>query len=172
MLFTIGHSNRPWERFLTLLKGNSITILVDVRLFPSSKTWPQYNREAMHEALKKEGIAYVHMPELGGRRKPDGSPTNAGWEVEAFRGYADYMQSNEFRDAAKELLKLKGNVCLMCAEAVPWRCHRRLISDYLTAQGVEVYEIISEAPPKVHPLTPFAKIVQGIPTYPSVQRTL
>lgn len=172
MFLTIGHSNHTWEEFLELLKHHAIAIIADVRHYPSSRKWPQYNKDALQKLLAQENIAYVHLQKLGGRRTPDGSERNAGWEHPAFRGYADYMRTKEFAEGTRELLHLKGRVAIMCAEALPWRCHRRLISDYLTVKKIPVYEIISTAKPKRYELTPFAHVENGELSYPSKQKKL
>lgn len=156
--YTIGHSTRTIEAFVDLLVSNRITILVDVRSFPHSRAYPQFDLATLPASLRDHGIGYRHLPALGGRRsrgRPD-SP-NGAWRVAAFRNYADYMASEAFAAGMADLLAIAAGqqVALMCAEAVPWRCHRRLISDCLVAKGHEVYDILSDAPPRPHRFTPF-----------------
>lgn len=171
-MFTIGHSNRSWEKFIGLLQLYEITILIDVRRYPVSKVHPHFSKDHFETELKKEGIAYFHMASLGGLRKPEGGLVNAGWEDHGFRGYADYMGSKEFRKAVETVLAMKGNIALMCAEAVPEKCHRQVLADYLTVQGIEVTHIISETEERVHKLPSFAKVEGKKVTYPSPQQTL
>lgn len=169
--FTIGHSNRPWNEFVGLLKAHGISTVADVRMFPGSRKWPQYGREAIERELAKENISYIHIPELGGRRRPSGGEDNAGWENEQFRGYADHMGSGEFRRGVERLLSCNGEVAILCAEAVPWRCHRQLLSDYLVAGGRAVLHITGAGKPAAHKLTPFAKVEHGQISYPGEQPT-
>jgi uncharacterized protein (DUF488 family) len=171
-MLTIGHSNRSWNEFLGLLKKNNVNTLVDVRRYPVSKTWQHYNKNAMEVELEKQGIHYIHIEALGGRRKPDGSEDNSAWENDQFRGYADHTKTKEFKEAVDQLLKMEGNIALMCAEATPWTCHRKILADYLTAKGHEIYDITSAAAPKLHKLPEFAKVRNGELTYPSIQQTL
>lgn len=172
MLFSIGHSNRSWDSFATLLKRHNITILLDVRRYPVSKAHPHFSKEHFETELKEEGIAYLHDPRLGGMRKPGAHELNNGWEEPAFQGYADHMESKEFRKAVEGIISLRGNVALMCAELDETRCHRQLLADYLTAKGYEVGVITDLAEPTVHRLTGFAKVQDGTLTYPSAQRKL
>lgn len=158
-LYTIGHSNRTLDAFLDLLARNQIEVLVDVRAFPHSRTQPQFDQPALSAALHAQGLAYRHLPALGGRRGrscPD-SP-NVAWRVEGFRNYADYMASEVFAAGLAELeaIATDRRTAIMCAEALPWRCHRRLIADCLIAKGHEVYDILSAAPPRPHQLPAFA----------------
>jgi len=156
--YTIGHSTRTFEAFVDLLLSNHVEILVDVRSFPHSRAYPQFDQATLPASLRENGIAYLHLPALGGRRsrRLEDSP-NGGWRVAAFRNYADYMATEAFAAGMAELLAIADDraVALMCAEAVPWRCHRRLISDCLVAKGHEVFEILSHAPPQPHRFTPF-----------------
>ncbi len=172
-VFTIGHSTRAKEDFLALLSSNAVTCLVDIRTIPKSRHNPQFNEDALAQLLKEHGIKYVHMGELGGLRKPLKDSLNLGWRNESFRGYADYMQTEKFRENIDQLIQLVekersagGNVAIMCAEAVPWRCHRSLVAGALTIRGFRIIHIISEKASKAHQLTSFA-IVQGNEiTYP------
>jgi uncharacterized protein (DUF488 family) len=167
--FTIGHSTRPIEAFLSLLTSHSIQLLVDVRTVPRSRTNPQFNKDLLPESLSKAGIKYTHVSELGGLRKPKRDSPNTAWRNLSFRGYADHMQSTEFADALNQLIEWiqHKRIALMCAEAVPWRCHRSLIADVLTVRGIEVLEIVSPSKTQFHRMTPFAKIRGLQITYPS-----
>jgi uncharacterized protein (DUF488 family) len=168
MVLTIGHSTRPIEELIRLLKENGVSRLLDVRTVPRSRYNPQYNADALPEPLAATGIAYRHMPELGGLRKPKQDSVNQGWRNASFRGYADYMQTPEFEAALGTLLSLaeKETVCIMCAEAVPWRCHRSLISDALSVRGVEVRHIMGPGKAGEHKLTLFARVEGLVITYP------
>jgi uncharacterized protein (DUF488 family) len=143
-------------------------MLVDVRTVPASRRMPHFSKAALERSLPAQGIAYRHMPELGGLRKPKADSTNTGWRNASFRGYADYMQTDEFSDAIAELEKLVANhrLAIMCAEAVPWRCHRSLIGDALAARGDEVRHITGMGPASQHRITPFARVEGGRITYP------
>jgi uncharacterized protein (DUF488 family) len=161
-LFTIGHSTRPIEEFIELLRANGVRQLIDIRTIPKSRRNPQFAAEALAKSLHDAGIDYLHLKALGGLRHPRADSPNLGWRNASFRGYADYMQTPEFDAAIERAIELarKKTTALMCAEAVPWRCHRSLVSDALTVRGIEVKEIIDGSPPKEHKLTPFAS-VQG-----------
>jgi uncharacterized protein (DUF488 family) len=152
-----------------MLKAHGVEVLVDVRTIPRSRYNPQFNRETLPDPLGAAGIAYVHMPELGGLRHPRKDSRNTGWRNLSFRGYADYMQTSEFETHLAELLRLEGEkrVAIMCAESVPWRCHRSLIADALTARGVEVWHIMSVSKANRHTLTGFARVEGTKVTYPS-----
>ena len=167
-LFTVGHSTHPIEEFLRILEAYGIRQLVDVRTIPRSKHNPQFNQENLAASLKGAGIVYRHMPGLGGLRKPRRDSINTGWRNASFRGYADYMQTSEFRENLGCLIGIASGTAtaIMCAEAVPWRCHRSLIADALVARGVAVQEILSAAKVQPHTLTPFAKIDHAEVTYP------
>lgn len=169
LLWTIGHSTRPIEEFIGLLLTHGIHVLADVRTIPFSRRNPQYNQEAFAQSLREAGLQYRHMPGLGGRRKSLPDSVNMGWKNQGFRGYADYMQKQEFRDALEELMTAGQSLptAIMCAEAVPWRCHRMLISDALVIRGWTVQHIISAGSLKTHTLTPFAQPDAGRLTYPS-----
>ena len=169
-VYTIGHSTRPQAELIDLLRHYGVVTLADVRTIPRSRHNPQFNREALAEALAAAGMAYVHLPLLGGLRRGlgDASP-NTGWRNESFRAYADYMQTAEFAEGLAQLRALTeaGPVALMCAEAVPWRCHRSLIADALTIRGVAVREIWSDTRAEVHKLRPFAHVDGLQLTYPA-----
>lgn len=159
-IYTIGHSTRSLEEFVRLLTLNGIEQLVDIRTYPGSRKYPHFNREALETELPATGIAYRHMPTLGGRRKAVKDSINSGWRNPAFQGYADYMQTPEFQDALSELVRLAQVhiMVIMCAEAVPWRCHRSLVGDALVARHIEVLDIISSTSVKPHRLTPWAEV--------------
>jgi uncharacterized protein (DUF488 family) len=160
MIYTIGHSTRSIEDFIKILQAYEITLLVDVRTVPKSRHVPQFNSENLERSLKEQHIKYVHLAELGGLRKPHRDSLNLGWKNASFRGYADYMQTEEFSKGMDRLIKLakKHTVVIMCAEAVPWRCHRSLIGDALLARKIKVSDILSETKSQAHKKTSFAKI--------------
>jgi len=167
-LWTIGHSTRTIDEFISLLQANQIRLLVDVRSLPGSKRYPQFNKEALADSLGKTGIQYEHFPELGGRRKAKPESKNTAWRNASFRSYADYMETEEFRKGVERLLDLAadaGPTAIMCAEAVWWRCHRSLISDYLKARGIEVLHIMDAKQTELHPYTSAARIVDGKLSY-------
>ena len=166
-VFTVGHSTRSGEEFVQILKAHGIEVLVDVRSFPGSRRYPQFNRPALSEALAQAGIEYRHEPRLGGRRRPRADSHNTAWRNPSFRAYADHMESEEFRSGVEGLLELArdARVAVMCAEAVWWRCHRSLISDYLKAEGHTVIHILDENKTEEHPFTPAARIVEGRLSY-------
>lgn len=169
-IFTIGHSNRSLEDFLALLEGEQIELLADIRRFPASRAHPHFNADNLKAALNEVGIAYEHFAGLGGRRGtrlPD-SPNN-GWRVDSFNRYADYMATDDFAGALDVLMAAatKYRTAIMCSEAVPWRCHRRLVADALIVRGWEVRDIISSGPAKPHDLTPFAKVEGTQLSYPA-----
>ena len=169
-IWTIGHSTRTIDDFISLLKANGIKLLIDVRSLPGSKRYPQFNKEALADSLGEAAIRYEHFPELGGRRKPSSDSRNLAWRNESFRGYADYMETEEFHKGVKRLLDLAvgaGPTVIMCAEAVWWRCHRSLISDYLKARGIEVTHILDANKTEPHPFTSAARIVEGTLSYAS-----
>jgi uncharacterized protein (DUF488 family) len=167
-IITIGHSTRTLEKFIHLLTSNGITCLVDVRTVPRSRHNPQFNRETLPHQLMKAGLGYVHLPGLGGLRHAKDDSPNRGWQNASFRGFADYMQTPEFAQSLEELIKLSKNdrVVLMCAEAVPWRCHRSLIADALLVRGLHIEHIISSTHCRNHTLTPFAQVRGTEITYP------
>lgn len=154
-IWTIGHSTRTLEEFIMLLNSFQIELLVDIRRYPNSKRYPYFNKEALQQSLPEQNIAYAHLVNLGGRRKPRLDSHNTGWRVAAFRGYADYMETNDFKIAIKEL-ESSGNenrVAFMCSEAVWWSCHRSLVSDYLKFNGWLVWHIMGQGKAEEHPYT-------------------
>lgn len=168
-IYALGHSTRSFAELVELLRHSGVVTLVDVRRFPRSRTNPQFNRETLAHTLPTEGIRYVHLPRLGGRRPSAGlASPNTAWRNLGFRGYADYMQTEEFAAGLDELLALaaSGPVAIMCAEAVPWRCHRSLIADALFARGIVVQHIQNEHRATPHQITPFARVTDGRVTYP------
>jgi uncharacterized protein (DUF488 family) len=166
-LWTIGHSTQSLEEFTGLLTANGITTLADVRRFPGSRRHPQYNSDALALALGEIGIRYERFPDLGGRRHPRPVSMNVVWRNASFRGYADYMETEEFQSAVQRLLAVARThrTAVMCAEAVWWRCHRALISDYVKAAGHEVLHIGASGTPVVHPYTSVARIIDGRLSY-------
>jgi len=155
-IWTIGHSTRKIDDFIALLKENGIKLLADVRMYPGSKRYPQFGREALAKSLSEAGIRYEHFLELGGRRKAKPDSKNTAWRNEMFRGYADCMETNDFEKGIARLVDLaekSGPTAIMCAEAVWWRCHRSLISDYLKVRGVEVLHILDHNKVEPHPFT-------------------
>lgn len=167
-IFTIGHSTRPIDEFLRLLKAHGVQRVVDVRTIPRSRHNPQFDRGQLSPALHRVRIHYRHMPGLGGLRRARRDSANAGWRNASFRGYADYMQTPEFEDSLEDCIDLakRERVVLMCAEAVPWRCHRSLIADALLARGIQSSEITSRIRTRPHSLTPFARVKGIHVTYP------
>ena len=170
-VLTVGHSTRPIAAFIELLRGHEVTQLVDVRTVPRSRHNPQFNRESLEVALPLAGIGYAHAPGLGGFRRPAPDSPNAGWRNLSFRGYADYMQTPEFDAELRNLVELArtGRVALMCAEAVPWRCHRSLIADALTALGISTCEIAGPKRLQPHRYPAFACVHGEAVTYPPEQ---
>ena len=169
VVLTTGHSTRSIEDFIALLKEHEVKRLVDVRTIPKSAHNPQFAREALSPALHSARIHYRHMPGLGGFRHPKRDSVNAGWRNSSFRGYADYMQTPEFGKNLETLIELarEERTVIMCAEAVPWRCHRSLIADALTVRGIEARELASGEKTKLHELTSFAHVEGTEITYPS-----
>ena len=184
-IWTIGHSTRTIDEFVSLLKENEIRLLVDVRTWPSSKRYPQFNKDTLAESLTVNEIRYEHFPELGGKRKSKPDSRNTAWRNASFRGYADYMETEQFQKGIERLFALTRSdglgsgrnqndgweavapyrIAIMCAEAVWWRCHRSLIADYLKARGVEVLHILGTNKVEPHPYTPAARIVNGELSY-------
>jgi len=167
-IWTIGHSTRKIDIVLSLLQENEIKLVADVRMYPGSKRYPQFGREALAKSLGEAGIRYQHFPELGGRRKAKPDSKNTAWRNEMFRGYADYMETEDFRNGIERLLNLakkSGPTAIMCAEAVWWRCHRSLISDYLKVGGAEVLHVLDVNKVEPHPFTSAAKILNGELSY-------
>lgn len=173
-IFTVGHSTLPIERFIALLELYGIGQLADVRTVPRSRHNPQFNADALSASLAARGIAYVPMPALGGLRRPRPGSPNGGWRNKSFRGYADYMQEPAFQAAVERLVRMGRDkrTAIMCAEAVPWRCHRSLVADALHVRGVPVVEILSETSHRRHMLTPFARVEGSAITYPPEQPRL
>ena len=167
-VFTIGHSTRPLGVLIDMLTSEAVTTLVDVRTIPRSRHNPQFNRESLPAALAGSGIAYAHAEGLGGLRRALPDSTNGGWRNLSFRGYADYMQTPAFAENLFWLMRLAEDerVAIMCAEAVPWRCHRSLIADALMAHGMRVDEIADVGRVQPHRLTPFARVEGTRVTYP------
>jgi uncharacterized protein (DUF488 family) len=191
-IWTIGHSTRKIDDFVSLLMDNGIKLVADVRMYPGSRRYPQFGREALAKSLGEAGIRYEHFPELGGRRKAKPDSKNTAWRNEMFRGYADYMETEDFRKGIERVMDLAtgrvrptgglaeksgptappasstrsvAGVAIMCAEAVWWRCHRSLISDYLKASGVEVLHILDHNKVEPHPFTSAARVVNGELSY-------
>lgn len=167
-IFTIGHSTRTIQQFLALLKAHGVREVVDVRTMPGSRYNPQFNKAKLAASLKKEKIGYVHLPKLGGLRHTSKKSTNLGWRNASFRGYADYMSTADFADGLDDLMKIARTrkTTIMCAEAVPWRCHRSLIADALTKKKWTVLHIQSAKTANKHKLTPFLRMKAGKITYP------
>jgi uncharacterized protein (DUF488 family) len=168
-IYTIGHSTRSIEQFLGLLAAHNVEELVDVRTVPKSRHNPQFGQEELAAALQQAGISYMHLEKLGGLRRSSKDSVNLGWQNSSFRGFADYMATPEFQEGLDELKAIaeKKRVAIMCAEAVPWRCHRSLIADALTMQGWQVLHIQSKKTASPHELTPFLKVQDGKLTYPA-----
>ena len=171
-ILTIGHSNQKWTDITSTLKDNHIDLIVDVRRYPGSKTCPQFNKEQMVKALKEENVSYVHIEKLGGRRNQSDTKgsrydDNSGWKNEGFRAYANYISTISFREGIDEILSLMTkyyNLAITCAEAVPWRCHRRMIADYLTlVEDISVSDVIigSKTLPELHQVTSFAHLTDS-----------
>ncbi len=168
LIFTIGHSTRSTREFMKILKAYDVELLVDIRHYPGSRYCPQFGKAKLKGSLKRNKIGYTHLLNLGGRRRAlKDSTKNAGWRSAQFRGYADYMQTKEFKDGLKELMDLakKQNVAIMCSEAVPWRCHRSMVGDALIARGFLVIDIFSEKISRDHKLTSFAEISKNKSVY-------
>jgi len=186
-IWTIGHSTRTIDEFISLLKANEINLLADVRTWPGSKRYPHFNKDALAKSLSEQGIRYEHFPELGGKRKSKPDSRNTAWRNASFRGYADYMETEQFQNGIERLLNIAGQgaatwavaekrydgseavtpcaIAIMCAEAVWWRCHRSLIADCLKARGVEVLHVLGATKVDPHPYTPAARIVNGELSY-------
>jgi uncharacterized protein (DUF488 family) len=173
-VFTVGHSTLPIERFVAELAAYGVERLADVRTVPRSRRNPQFNADALAESLRAAGIEYVPLAALGGLRKPRADSPNTGWRNESFRGYADYMQTEPFVAGLERLIELahERRTAIMCAEAVPWRCHRSLVADALLARSIPVVEILSETSYRDHSLTPFARVAGTTVTYPPAQDRL
>jgi uncharacterized protein (DUF488 family) len=170
--WTIGHSTRSIEEFLSLLAGSRIEMIADVRRFPGSRKYPQYGTEALAATLSAHAIDYRWLPALGGRRKASPDSPNRAWRNASFRGYADYMSTTEFAQGLRELLEMsnKARTALMCSEGVWWRCHRSMIADTLCVRGIEVIHILDAKHNVVHPMTSAAQIVDGVLSYAGAER--
>ncbi|HJX91700.1 MAG TPA: DUF488 domain-containing protein [Pyrinomonadaceae bacterium] len=166
-VWTVGHSTRTAEEFRRLLEAHKIETLIDVRSFPGSRRYPQFNKAALAGDLTTLDIKYLHAPLLGGRRQANASSKNTAWKNASFRAYADYMETHSFKQGISELLEVasKDRSAVMCAEALWWRCHRSLISDYLKANHIAVVHILDEKKTEVHPYTSAARIVNGKLSY-------
>ena len=173
-IFTLGHSILPIESFMAVLRAYGIERLVDIRTMPRSRHNPQFNATALASSLAAAHLEYEHMQALGGLRQAGKGSPNTGWRNAGFRGYADYMQTEAFQGALSALIQMtrQNRVAIMCAEAVPWRCHRSLVADAFSVRGVPVVEILSESSYRMHKLTPFAQVEGGRLTYPPEQATL
>ena len=171
-IWTIGHSTRTAAEFLALLAANGIETVADVRRYAGSRKYPQFNPEPLCESLAQVGVEYVALPELGGRRRARMNSRNTVWRNEAFRGYADYMETPEFQTGIMRLLELaqRNHTAIMCAEAVWWRCHRRIIADYLLARGKQVFHILGKGHVEPATMTPSAKAQpDGVVLYPAAE---
>ena len=170
MVMTIGHSNRSISEFLRLVKAHDVSRIVDVRTIPRSRHNQQFEGKALEQSLNEAGVGYVLMPGLGGLRRPLRDSQNMGWRNNSFRGYADYMQTIEFRESLEKLLDVArhGGVAIMCAEAVPWRCHRSLIADALAVHGIKVEHIMSATRRTQHSITSFARVEGSTLVYPAI----
>lgn len=168
VIYTIGHSTRPIEEFIDLLKSHGISQLVDIRTIPKSRHNPQYGQELLQQSLEETGISYVYLKALGGLRSSSKDSINDAWRNKSFRNYADYMQTDAFIEGVKELIQLASDktTAIVCAEAVPWRCHRSLVSDALLVRGIESCEIISASSERPHKMTSFAVVDGTSITYP------
>ena len=173
-IFTVGHSTLPIERFIQILKTYGIACLLDIRTVPKSRHNPQFSGDALRKSLAVAGIGYRALPSLGGLRHARKDSQNTGWRNKSFRGFADHMQTAEFQEGLHDLIETghKARVAIMCAEAVPWRCHRSLVADALNARDIPVVEIISETAHRMHKLTPFAHVEGNQVSYPPEQGSL
>jgi uncharacterized protein (DUF488 family) len=173
IIFTIGHSTRSLDEFTAMLKEQGVGMVVDVRTVPRSRHNPQYNGDALPQALREHGIGYEHMPCLGGLRHAKKDSVNTGWENASFRGFADYMQTTDFVESLQQLIDRARTIptAIMCAEAVPWRCHRSLIGDALLVRGIAVKDLIGKGNAREHLLTPWARVEGERITYPAAEQT-
>lgn len=167
-LYTIGHSTRTVDELVDLLRASGVSIVADIRTIPRSRHNPQFNRDSLRTALRRRQLRYVHLPALGGLRRTRKDSPNTGWRNASFRGYADYMLTDDFERGLAELEALteEGTVAVMCAEALPWRCHRSLVADAVTVRGADVEDITGPGAPRPHQLTPFAHVEGTRITYP------
>lgn len=168
-VFTIGHSTRPIEEFIELLHINGIDLLADIRTIPKSRRNPQYWQDVLQESLAEAGIGYVYLPGLGGRRRARKDSINTAWRNASFKGYADHMQTEEFANELDELIRLSREriTAIMCAEAVPWRCHRSLVADALVVRDIDVFDIMSPTSTRPHALRGWARVDGTTITYPN-----
>jgi uncharacterized protein (DUF488 family) len=171
-IYTIGHSTRTLEEFVALLREHGVTRLADIRRYPGSRRYPHFSGESLEQTLPRVGIEYLHFEELGGRRKPMAGSFNAAWENDQFRGYADHMGTPQFQQAVDRLIATERDTAYMCAEAVPWRCHRNLLSDELVRRELDVIHIIDRGKTQPHELNRMAKIDGDRVVYPAAQSTL
>ena len=162
-IWTIGHSTHPLEEFVNMLKSFEIEVLVDIRRFPGSNRYPHFNKENLEKSMKENGFEYIHIEDLGGRRKVQPDSKNNAWRLASFQGYADYMETEEFKSAITQLKSIAASkdTAIMCAEAVWWSCHRSLVADYLKHDGWTVMHIMGEGKNKEHPYTQPARIEKG-----------
>ena len=169
-IWTIGHSTRSLKEFVTLLQDHNIKLLADIRYYPGSGRYPQFDKEGLERSMPENGIKYIHLMQLGGRRKANPNSLNGSWRHPAFRGYADYMETDEFKAAINRLEGLASAepTVIMCSEAVWWSCHRSLVADYLKARGWKVLHIMAPDKVQEHPYTAPARIVDGELTYHSL----
>ena len=167
-IFTIGHSTRAIDEFIEILRAYAIERIVDIRTMPRSRHNPQFNRESLSQFLRNRRVSYRYLGKLGGLRSTHADSVNMGWRNKSFRGYADYMQSREFQDGIEILIKLASEkrTAIMCAEAVPWRCHRSLVADALTVRGFVVMDLMGATSAKKHKLNPMAVVSNRTVTYP------
>ncbi|MDQ6844659.1 MAG: DUF488 domain-containing protein [Bacteroidota bacterium] len=174
IIYTIGHSTHTFQDFLAMLQNFRIEVLVDIRSYPGSRRFPQFNKENLAGRLPEYVISYLHLPSLGGRRKTSSSSKNTAWKNDAFRGYADYMETENFTEGIKDLaqIALKTKAAYMCSEALWWRCHRSLVSDYLKANGWKVMHIINSRKAEEHHYTEPAKIIGGKLSYGTSQTNI
>lgn len=173
-IFTIGHSNHSFSEFVEMVESQKLKLLVDVRTIPKSRHNPQFGKDRLKRSLARHGIDYVHLEGLGGLRHTTKESVNKGWRNSSFRGYADYMQTPEFSKSLQHLIALskRKRLVIMCAEAVPWRCHRSLIADALSVYGYEVEDIFTKSSVRPHKLTAFAKVRGKKITYPEINNVL
>ncbi len=167
-IYTIGHSTHPIDEFIEILKTYGIELLVDIRTIPKSRANPQFNESDLRASLEQAGLEYLRLEALGGLRHTSVLSVNTAWKNKSFRGFADYMQTDEFKKGIEALVDLARNkqVAIMCAEAVPWRCHRSLVGDALLVRGLNVFDVMSKTSSKPHTLTPWAKVDGTQVTYP------
>jgi uncharacterized protein (DUF488 family) len=166
-IYTIGHSTRSLDELVGLLREHGVQRAADIRRYPGSRRYPHFSRESLEKTLPEHGIAYLHVVELGGRRQPRPDSPNTAWRNAQFRGYADHMHTSEFSDALDHLLASDVPTAIMCAEAVPWRCHRNLVADELIRRGHEVIHILGPGASQRHVINPMARVIDDHLAYPS-----